>query len=422
MNIFFGGLFSDTYLPDNFITIGVVLLLGALGNVISEKLKSPKVVLYVIIGLIIGRSGMNFINKVAYEQIEIISVFALAMIGFAIGGELKYEGIKELGKTIPIITVFQSVVTFSLVLLGVFFFTKNWVIALILGAIASATDPAAPVNVLWQYGARGALTTTIISVVGLDDALTLILYAFAGSISRVIFTGGGNVSILNMLLMPLFEIGGSLLLGLVLGFVLHKALKYLKGNNEILILTLSLVLGLAGLARQFHMSMILSCMAAGIFLINASPRNQVIFDSIHQFIQPFLVILFVLVGSFLDIFSLKHIGVIGIIYIVTRSIGKILGSWTGAEISGAKPEVKKYLGVSLLCQAGVAIGLAMEASHSFAAAGPEGRKLAATIMTVTVATVFIFEILGPPLVKHAIFKTREVACSFLEETGEKSEG
>ncbi|MFP4497200.1 MAG: cation:proton antiporter [Vulcanimicrobiota bacterium] len=401
--------------PDIFFLIGIMLVAGYIGGIISGRLKSPHVVFYVLVGLILGQSGFDIIDKLAYQKVEILSIFALAMIGFAIGGELRYSEIKELGKTIPIITIFQSLITFAFVLGGLYLLTQNWVISLIMAAISSATAPAATVNVLWQYNARGPLTTTILSVVGLDDAFTLMLFAFAASYARIIYAKTTQISLLTMFGLPLVEILGAIVVGVVLGYGLNYAVKYLSKNEEILLLVLGSTLLCAGVARTLHFSMLLSTMVMGITLINISVKNRIVFDTLHKFSQPFWVLMFVIVGSHLDYRILLHLGWIGLVYLAARSLGKITGSWMGAKISKAKEIVRKYLGLSLLSQAGVAVGLAIEASNYFMKNGPEGQKIATTIMTVTVATVFIFELIGPPLVKHAIFKAKEVDERFLKE-------
>lgn len=399
---------------DVFFFIGLMLLFGYIGILLSKRVQIPHVVAFILMGVILGRSILNIINENVYQQVEILSIFALAMVGFAIGGELKYGEIKHLGKTIPIITIFESLSTFIMVTIGVYLVTHQLATALLFGAISSATAPAATVSVLWQYGARGPLTTTIFSVVGLDDAAALIIYALASFYARVIFAGEGSTAAGHVLLTPLVEIFGSLLVGVSVGLALNYVMRNLGQKDEILIVTLGALLVCAGLARSFGLSMILTSMALGVTLINVSRRNRVAFDVIGQFNYPFILLLFVIVGSHVDVAVLRNLGLIGLVYFFMRVAGKMFGAWTGATISGAKPQVRKYLGLGLLPQAGVAIGLAIEISQSFLKMGPEGAHIARMVMNVIAATVLIFEIIGPNFVKYAIFQAGEVDSKYLE--------
>ena len=384
-----------------------MVALGYLGKLSSDRAKFPHVVGYIVIGLILGRSFLNVVSHETYMKVEILSVFALAMVGFTVGGELRYNDIKELGKTIPVITLFEAGTTAILVFTGVFLFTKDLPTAIILGALAAATDAAATVNVLWQYRSRGPLTKTIFAVVGLDDAAALMIYAFASSYTKMMVTHQDHISLLNLVGRPILEITGSLAIGVAVGFLMDYIIKVMPKRSDILIITLAGITICAGIARTFHLSMILTCMALGVTLINISPKNRAAFDVLDRFTTPFYVLLFVMVGAHLDISALPHMGILGLIYILCRVSGKISGAWAGSSISKADNNVRKYLGSALLPQAGVAIGLAIEASHSLRFMGPEGAKLATLIMNVITATVFIFEIVGPAFVKMAIFKAGE---------------
>ncbi len=392
---------------DIFFVLGIILIAGYIGMRISRRLGGPDVVAFLLMGVLIGRSCLNLIDAKVYHKVEILSVFALVMVGFSIGGELRYEAIRELGKTIPIITICESLAAFIAVGLGIFWVTKNLPLALLFGAISSATAPAATVSVLWQYRARGPLTTTIFSVVGLDDAAALIIYAFASTYARVLLEGSEKLSLLNMLKFPFIEIVGSLLTGTVIAIILHYVLRQIRGRDDLLIVTLGALLLCAGVARVFKLSAILASMALGCVLINISRKNKAAFDRMSQFNHPFILTLFVIVGSHVEIGILKNLGIIGLVYIIMRGLGKFIGAWAGASVSGAKPQVRNYLGFGLMSQAGVAIGLAIEISNSIAHIGPEGTKLAGIIMNTIAATVFVFEVIGPNLTKYAIFKAGE---------------
>lgn len=391
-----------------FLLLGILIVSGFIGAKVSDKAKIPQVVGYIIVGVLVGVSGFELVSLKMVANLEFISSLALALIGFTVGGELNYSDIKELGTSILVITIFESLSAFVLVLLSVFFLTKSLPVALIFGALASATAPAATVDVLWQYRSKGPLTTTIFAVVGLDDAAALAIYAFAASIAKVLISGKKNVSLLAMVERPFFEIIGSLVLGCLMGIILHYILKTTRHKkNELLIISLGFILICAGLANYLDFSLILTSMALGVTLTNFSIGNKESFDAIASTTPPIYLLFFILVGARMQIALLPKLGLLGLIYVVMRISGKAFGAYFGASISNAPAVVKKYLGFALISQAGVAIGLAIDASHTFKKLGPQGAHLGLLVINVIAATTFIFQIIGPPLTKYAIFGAKE---------------
>lgn len=390
-----------------FLILGIMILAGYLGGKGGGKLKAPQVVGYIIAGALIGTSGLNILSLDTGQQLSILSNFALALIGFSIGGELIFHRMRKLGKSIIAISIMESLGAFFLVGTAVYLYTRSLPTALIFGALSSATAPAATVDVLWEYKAKGPLTSTLFAVVGIDDAAALIIYGFAAPIAKVLLLGG-EMSLLQTIRMPAQEIIGSIVVGLVIGFILSSIVRKIRSRNELFSLTLAAILICTGLAYQYHLSIILTNMVLGVTMVNrAELASRQAFRAISEFTPPIYIMFFVLVGARLQIGLLPQLGVLGIIYILMRIAGKSLGAYTGARISHATPVVRKYLGFGLLSQAGVAIGLALEASTTFGAY-PEGVYLGMLAINVITATTFIFQILGPPLTKYAIFKAGEV--------------
>jgi len=388
-----------------------MIVLGFIGARLSDKIRIPWVVGYILIGVVLGKSGFGLLDAELVEALNIISLFALALIGFTIGGELQIRDLRELGKSITIITVFEAGAAFLLVCGTVYLVTHSLPIALVFGALASATAPAATVDVLWQYRTRGPLTTTLFGVVGLDDAAALIIYAFASSATKALL-GTGDFEWTSAVSGPLLEIGGALLLGAIGGWLLHVAMRWVRDKGQRLIALIGMIMLCAGLADHFSLSLILANMAMGFTLVNISRDNRVAFELTGAFNPPVMVLFFVLVGARVDVSLLPSIGLIGVTYLVMRVAGKTAGAWTGARISNAPEVVQRYLGLGLLSQAGVAIGLAIDASHTFASYGSVGAEIGTLAINVIAATTFVYQVIGPAMTKVAVFKANEVAEEF----------
>lgn len=374
-------------------------------------MRVPWVVGYILVGAVLGVSGLDIITPRQVGAFEFISIFALALIGFTIGGELEIRELKELGRSIVTITVLEATAAFVLVLVAVQLLTGDLPLALVFGALAAATAPAATVDVLWQYRSSGPLTTTLFAVVGLDDAAALVIYAFATSFARVLL-GSQELSVTSTVLVPLGEIGGSLLTGAAIGVALHYVFKRVTDENHMFVLTLGGILLCVGIANAFDFSLILTSMALGATLINLSRSNRPAFKRLSAINPPIFLLFFVLVGARVRVDLLAKLGLIGLTYLVMRVVGKTTGAYVGAVLSKAPETVRKYLGLGLLSQAGVAIGLAIDASHSFRTYGPEGAHIGALAISVIAATTFVYQIVGPPLTKLAIFRAGEVPEEF----------
>lgn len=386
---------------NDFISLGVALIVGILFGKLMNKIKIPAVAGYIIAGLIVGVSGFNLVSSKVINDLSFLSDFALGIIAFNIGSELKVSVIKKLGKSIFIIAICEALGAFILVTSVMLLLGQDISIALILGAVSSATAPAATVMVLRECNAKGPLTSTLLGVVAIDDAICLIIYAIASSIAKV-FVKHEVVTVYKVLVHPVMEIGLSILVGGLFGIALSYLIKKSKNDAEMLTFTTGILIAIVGVSIKFHLSPLLSSMALGIMVVNISSNSRRAFSNIETFSPPIIAAFFTLAGSRLDITLLPHIGIIGVAYLVFRIIGKISGASLGGVISKAPSVVKKNIGFGLLSQVGVAVGLAIVVSTEFA-----GSELGSLVITILLATTIITEIIGPIATKNAIIKANE---------------
>jgi len=396
--------------------LGIALFGGTVGGKLFQKLRIPQVVGYIIIGIILGEMFLGVITMEIVNSLTPLSYLALGMIGFMIGGELKKEVFKKYGKQFTVILFFEGVSAFILVsvfasIVG-FFILHNWNFSisfgLLLGAISSATAPAATTDVLWEYKSKGPLTRTVLGIVALDDGLALLLFAFAASIASVLIKSDFTIM---MMIKPIIEICGSIIIGLLLGFLLSKIIKTQTDEDKILVLSLGLILLNLGVTIAMGMDMLLSAMAMGAMVVNYSPKkSKDIFNLTDKFTPPIYILFFVLVGAKLKIEHITiPIFILLITYLIGRSAGKMFGAYIGAMVSGAEESVKKYLPLCLFSQAGVAIGLSILASQRFS------EDIGDLIVIVITATTFVVQLIGPPSVKIAIQKANEIGLNITED-------
>ncbi len=395
--------------PNILIYIGILLSIAFLGSKVFQRFGIPQVVGYIILGTLLGSSFLNVIPLELANEMELISLIALGLIGFDMGSHLKFDELRRLGKSLTFILLFEALGTFALVSVGVYLITQSFHTAIIFGALASATAPAATVDVLAEYDARGPLTTSILAVVGLDDALALLLYSIAAVIAENVFTGAGSPSFLEILSLPLIEIGGSLILGIVMGLVLNRILCRMQKLHDSMAIAIGFVLLAVGLSEAMGFSLILTTMIMGMVVINKDPiLGKDIRHTIEQAGPVIYVLFFALVGVRFQISLLPTMGLLGLAYIGLRSFGKFTGAWIGGWLGGAEPAVRDNLGFGLLSQAGVAIGLALASASRFSQFGEEGKAFGSLIINVITATTFVVQIIGPISVKYAISRAGEI--------------
>ena len=416
-----GLLAAKVNLPDHLdllLVLGIAVFGGTVGAKIFQKLRVPQVVGYIVIGILIGGSVFNLVDKQVVRSFLPFNFFALGIIGMMIGGELKYELFKKYGREFITILFAEGLFAFLIVAVLTTFvaalFTSEWrmslALGLVLGAISSATAPAATVDVLWEYKTRGILTRTILAIVALDDGLALFLYGFASSVSAQLL-GNGQSGLVSSLILPVWEISGGIAVGLLVGLLLIFVLKYTNDQSKTLAFSIASVLLVIGGSITLKVEPILAAMVFGALLSNIRPRrSRAVFNLVQSFSSPVYVLFFVLAGARLQMAHIPMwVLVMALVYVFGRSLGKIAGSWFGAYVSNSPSTVRRYLGICLFSQAGVAIGLSILASEQLGGAFGEA------VMLVITSTTFLVQVIGPPLVKVGVLKAGEVGLNVTED-------
>ena len=378
------------------IAIGVGLLLTRFINLI----KLPHVTAYLIAGLIVGPYGLNVLSTELSGSLAILSDVALGFIAYSIGAEFKLSYLKEIGLKPMVITAFEGCTASLFVFITLRLLGQPLPLCLALGAIAAATAPAATLMVVRQYRAHGPVTKMLLPVVAMDDALGLMLYAIMMAIARTIISGA-ELSVTTLLLKPLGEIAGSLLLGVALGLCLVMVLRFFHSRGNKLSLTLMFVFLAVGLTSLWGLSSLLTCMMLGATMVNLYQQSNVMLEQCDRFTPPLFLIFFVLSGANLDLAVLPTVGLVGIAYVLSRALGKTLGGTLGATVEKCDKNIIRYLGLTLIPQAGVAIGMA----RMSATALPE---YSAVINAVVLSGTLIYELTGPVITKIALTKAGEI--------------
>jgi Kef-type K+ transport system membrane component KefB len=381
---------------------GIAIGLGFLIGKGTHFLKITGVVGYIATGIILGPDVLGVIHLNTIE-IETMTNIALGFVAFIIGGELTFSLLRKMGKSIIAIIIGESLGAFFIVFLGVYLLTNNLPLAIIFAAMAPASAPAGTVAVLQEYKAKGKLTNAILAVVGFDDGFAIFIYAFSIAIAGVMLSGVFSAS--NILLTPIIDICVALMIGGIIGIVFAFVFKRLI-DREIIVLSITAILITAGLSILLDVSLILACMTMGIVIVNLYPQDtKPVFEHVKSISLPVYILFFVIAGINLHIGLLVTIGAIGMVYIICRALGLISGSYFSALISKADPVIRNNIGLGILSQAGVAIGLSLIASNKLTELGhPE---IGSIIVTTVAATTVVFEIIGPLSARFAIIRSGE---------------
>lgn len=404
------------------LSLSVAMFAGLMMTRLLKKAHLPDVTAYLVAGVLIGPyilgaigiSGLGFPTFEALEGVKLISNVALGFIAFSIGNEFRLSALKQTGRQALIIGILQAVVTTILVdiaLIAFHFIAPDALsipAAVTLGAIAAATAPAATLMVVRQYKAKGELTSLLLPIVALDDAVGLILFAVSFGIAKAI--SSGVVDVFTIVIDPIIEITGSLLLGAIAGWGLTKIETLFNSNHNRLTMTIGFVFLTVALSMlkievgpvMISFSSLLVCMMLGTIFCNLCPLSEDVMDQADRWTTPLLVLFFVISGAELDlgVFAKPISVVIGIVYILFRSIGKYIGARESAKLSGCSKNVVDYLGITLLPQAGVALGMCVTAS-SLPGDGP-------LIRNIVLFAVLIYELFGPMATKWALTKAGDI--------------
>ena len=405
--------------------LGVGVFGGTLGAWLFQRIRIPQVVGYIVIGLLLGQSGLHVVTRESIAALQPLNLFALGIIGFLVGSELRWETFHKHWKQFSAILFGEGLGAFLLVGVPVavlLYLVVGSVCAavaggVVFGAIASATDPASTLDVLREYRSRGSVTTALIAIVALDDALAMTLYG-CGTATAEILTGG-SVSLMHAVTRTVAELAGAVLLGMTVGFLLTLILRWLHQQEKALPVLIGTLLLAVGVAYVGNMDVILTTMSAGVVLTNLLPRRRgrELLGVIHSFAAPVYVIFFVLVGARLSIANMPGWlwGVV-LIYVLGRTVGKMAGTWWGAKVARTDPAVRRYTGLGLFAQGGVAVGLSIMAGHHLGDLHiTEQLSLGDAVILGVTATTLIVQIIGPSMVKLAIGRAGEIGRNVTDQ-------
>ena len=404
------------------LSLSIAIFAGLMLSRLAKLMHLPAVTAYLVAGILVGpyclgmlgAEGFGFINKADVDKYAILSDVALGFIAFSIGNEFRLSQLKKTGKQATVIGIFQAV--FTTLLVDVILIAVHFAIpdkfplpaAIVLGAVASATAPAATLMVVRQYKAKGPLTDILLPIVALDDAVGLVIFAISFGIAKALISG--HVDVLSVVVEPILEVVLSLLLGLVMGLLFtffekffHSRSKRLSMSVTFVFLTVALSMlkfEIGGIHIAF--SSLLVCMMLGTIFCNICDFSEELMDRVDRWTAPLFILFFVLSGAELElsVFTDVAIVVIGLLYILSRSAGKYFGASISARMVKCEPNITKYLGVTLLPQAGVALGMAIKSEQL----GAEG----AIVANITLFAVLVYELIGPLLTKIALLKAGEI--------------
>ena len=404
-----------------FLSLSVALLAGLLLSRLAKKVQLPAVTAYLVAGVLIGpfvlgRIGIPGIG-ITGEQIEgfgLISDLALGFIAFSMGSEFRISQLKKIGKQATFVGVFQAlfttvIVDAALIILHLIIPDKfSLQSAIVLGAVATATAPAATLMVVKQYKAKGPVTDILLPVVALDDAVGLVVFAVSFGIARSL--GTGTVNVTSVILEPVLEVILSLFLGFVMGLLFTLCEKYFHSRSKRMAVSVTFVMMTVAISSMsfdigsvhIGFSSLLACMMLGTVFCNICEVSEELMERADRWTTPVLILFFVISGAELElsVFADIMVVLIGAVYIISRSLGKYFGAGISARLSKCNPNVVKYLGITLLPQAGVALGMAIKAIEL----GPEG----AIVRNITLFAVLVYEIIGPLFTKVALTKAGDI--------------
>jgi len=384
-----------------YVLVALVLILGFILGRILRKLRLTEILAYILSGITIGRV-LNF--SLPEQFTVIITGTTLALVAYIIGLSFSFAFLKRMGKQLIIILIVQVLMTFIATAGFVYLLTRDLPLSIILGSLAPATAPAGTIAVLRDLRAKGTLTDITMALVGLDDALVIVIYAVGIRLTKILL--GAEASMSSSFTYPLWEIFGGLGLGAAIGVAISYFTKRIHlSSDHIFLISIAAAILCWGLAEMIGVSAILTCMALGTAVINLNVqignRSNELIDNI---MTPVFVLFFAVIGMQMEFSLFRLMWPLIIVYVVGRSIGKIAGCSLGGVLSKSEPKIKKYLGLAMLDQAGVAMGLAFLAAQALS-----GYELGGTIITLMATTTVVHGLIAPPLIQYAVKKAGEAS-------------
>lgn len=370
-------------------------MLGLATDLLGRRIPLPRVTLLLVLGIVIGEGMLGLIPPSISERFSLITNIALLMVGFLLGGRLTINSFKQSGKLMLLISISAVITTTIMITLALWVIGVPLEVALLLGCIASATAPAASMDIVMESGYSGPFADLLLSVVALDDAWALIIFSIGLAIvSNINATNSETIH----LLLAVQDIGGAIILGLMIGVPASYLTGRIKPGEPILSEALGLVFICGGLAIWLDVSYLIASMSMGAVVANLAKHHEYPFHAIENIEWPILSLFFVLAGASLDLGALWGVGFFGLVYVVIRVLGKFLGTWLGCVIGKADQETRRWMGVALLPQAGAAMGMALVATQQF----PDYAQI---LLTIVIGSTVLFEIVGPVFTRMALKHT-----------------
>jgi Kef-type K+ transport system membrane component KefB len=394
--------------------IGVSTIIAIYFGKTARKAGLPSLIGYMILGTVMGTSVLSLINENSLNQLQFITDIALGYVAFTIGSELNLRALKRLGKGIILIILAESFAAFFIVGAAVYLLSGDLPMALVFGALAPASAPAGTVAVIQEYKAKGNLTKALYAVVGFDDGLAVMIFGFSAALAvRILQAESSAVSggLISSIMEPLTELGLSLGAGTVLGFIFSALARKLRPLSELPALIFGFIALSIGCCMWFDLSLILTNMILGFVLANTTSISSTrsIVSQLKGYMPLIFILFFFLAGAHLKISALPALGILGIVYMAARTAGLMGGAWLGAVMGKSESKIRKYLGLGILSQAGVAIGLSLMVRQMLEEIGTaHAIEIGVMVITTVTATSIVFEVVGPICAKFALSKAGEI--------------
>ncbi len=390
--------------------IGVMAVIGLIFGKLTRSIRLPSIIGFMIFGVLLGPSLLGILDEQTAGRMSFLTDVALGFVALSIGVELNFRSLRSLGSSIVVIILVESLLAAALVTAALYLVTGDLPLSILFGALAPASAPAGTVAVIQEYKAKGSLTRALYAVVGFDDGFAIIIFGFAAAIARAIVTGHEGSGFASMVLLPLKEIGLGMVIGFIVALITGFLGRMLKNQRDHFILVFGFTMLVIGVCEILHISIIFTLLIVGIGIVNTQPEKftKNIGEQLKQVMPLLFVLFFVLAGANLHVSALPALGIVGVVYILARAAGLYGGAWLGAVTGRAERKIRKYLGLGILSQAGVAIGLALIIKQEFGALGEWGEHAGNVIITTITATSIIFEIAGPLLAKVGLQKAGEI--------------
>lgn len=418
------------YLPqhlDTLLMVGLMVIGSFFAGRLAKAMKLPSIVGFMLIGVVLGPSALGLVDDTLQHTLGFITRMALGFVAVSIGLELSLVSLRKQGVGIVAIILAESLGAFVAVAGGLYALTRDLPLSLVFGAIAPASAPAGTVAVIRELRARGSLTKALYAVVGFDDGLGIVIFGFAAAGARSLLgraAGHEGGSLLSVIRAPAIEVLLSMAIGTAVAVVFCVLARRIRENEGVLVLATGAVLATTGLCTMVHASLILTNMIVGLVIVNTQPPafTQRLGRQVATLMPLLFVLFFTLAGANLHLAALPGLGLIGLVYFLMRSLGLMAGSRLGAIVGRVEEKVKKYLGLGILSQAGVAIGLSLAVKTELhglgariaaegSAAVTRGDYIGATVLTTVTATCIIFELVGPVLTKVALTRAGEAGAA-----------